>query len=36
MTAYLANEFHEVGFKDEDIQIIPKGETVGLIIGAFF
>ena len=36
MAAYLANEFHEVGFKDEDIQIIPKGETVGMIIGVFF
>ena len=36
MAAYLANEFHEVGFKDEGIQIIPKGETVGLIIGAVF
>ena len=32
MAAYLANEFREVGFKDEDIQIIPKGETVGMIV----
>ena len=36
MAAHLANEFREVGFKDEDIQIIPKGETVGMIIGALF
>ena len=32
MAAYLAKEFREVGFKDEDIQIIPNGETVGLIV----
>ena len=32
MAAYLANEFREVGFKDEDIQIIPIGETVGMIV----
>jgi carboxypeptidase PM20D1 len=32
MAAYLANEFREVGFKDEDIQIIPSGETVGMIV----
>ena len=34
MAEYLANEFREVGFKD--IQIIPKAETVGMIIGALF
>lgn len=32
MTAYLAKEFSEVGFKEEDIQIIPVGETVGMIV----
>lgn len=32
MAAYLAKEFRKVGFKDEDIQIIPKDETVGLIV----
>jgi carboxypeptidase PM20D1 len=36
MATYLTDEFREVSFSDEDIQIIPKGETVGLIIGAFF
>ena len=38
MAAHFANEFREVGFKDKDkdIQIIPKGETVGMIIGALF
>jgi acetylornithine deacetylase/succinyl-diaminopimelate desuccinylase-like protein len=32
MAAYLAKEFREVGFTDEDIQIIPLGETVGMIV----
>jgi carboxypeptidase PM20D1 len=32
MAAYLASEFRKVGFTDEDIQIIPKGETVGMIV----
>lgn len=32
MAAYLASEFREVGFTDEDIQIIPKGETVAMIV----
>jgi carboxypeptidase PM20D1 len=32
MAAYLASEFREVGFKNEDIQIIPSGETVGMIV----
>jgi acetylornithine deacetylase/succinyl-diaminopimelate desuccinylase-like protein len=32
MATYLANEFRKVGFKDEDIQIIPTGETVGMIV----
>ena len=32
MAAYLAKEFREVGFKDADIQIIPLGETVGMIV----
>jgi carboxypeptidase PM20D1 len=32
MAAYLASEFREVGFKDEDINIIPMGETVGMIV----
>ncbi|WP_232787677.1 M20/M25/M40 family metallo-hydrolase [Paraglaciecola sp. MB-3u-78] len=32
MAAYLAREFREVGFKDEDINIIPMGETVGMIV----
>ena len=32
MAAYLASEFREVGFKDEDIHIIPVGETVGMIV----
>jgi carboxypeptidase PM20D1 len=32
MAAYLAKEFREVGFKDEDIRIIPSGETVGMIV----
>ena len=32
MAAYLAGEFREVGFKEEDISIIPMGETVGMIV----
>ena len=32
MAAYLAGEFREVGFKEEDINIIPMGETVGMIV----
>jgi acetylornithine deacetylase/succinyl-diaminopimelate desuccinylase-like protein len=32
MATYLANEFREVGFSEEDIQIIPKDETAGLIV----
>lgn len=32
MAAYLAKEFREVGFKDEDIQIIPIGETVAMTV----
>jgi carboxypeptidase PM20D1 len=32
MAAYLASEFLEVGFKDDDIHIIPVGETVGMIV----
>jgi carboxypeptidase PM20D1 len=32
MAAYLAKEFREVGFKDEDIRIITSGETVGMIV----
>jgi carboxypeptidase PM20D1 len=32
MAAYLAREFREVGITNEDIQIIPVGETVGMIV----
>jgi acetylornithine deacetylase/succinyl-diaminopimelate desuccinylase-like protein len=32
MAAYLAKEFRAVGFTNEDIQIIPSGETVALIV----
>ncbi|GAB2686316.1 M20/M25/M40 family metallo-hydrolase [Aliiglaciecola aliphaticivorans] len=32
MASYLASEFKQVGFSDDDIQIIPSGETVGLIV----
>lgn len=32
MATYLANEFREVGFTEKDIQIIPVGETVSLIV----
>jgi len=32
MAAYLASEFREVGFKEDDIRIIPLGETVGMIV----
>ncbi|MBU3003662.1 M20/M25/M40 family metallo-hydrolase [Paraglaciecola arctica] len=32
MAAYLAKEFRAVGFQDEDIQIIPTGETVGMTV----
>lgn len=32
MVEYLAKEFREVGFTDEDIQILPTGETAGMIV----
>lgn len=32
MAAYLASEFREVGITNEDIQIIPVGEKVGMIV----
>lgn len=32
MAAYLAKEFSDVGFKNEDIQILPTGETAALIV----
>ena len=32
MAAYLASEFREVGFKEDDIRNIPLGETVGMIV----
>ncbi|MBU2879969.1 M20/M25/M40 family metallo-hydrolase [Aliiglaciecola lipolytica] len=32
MAAYLASEFKAVGFSNDDIQIIPSGETASLIV----
>tara|TARA_R110000751_G_scaffold98096_5_gene190927 strand:+ start:22689 stop:24035 length:1347 start_codon:yes stop_codon:yes gene_type:complete len=32
MAEYLAKEFREVGFTDDDIQILPTGETAGMIV----
>ncbi|MEP4889367.1 MAG: M20/M25/M40 family metallo-hydrolase [Aliiglaciecola sp.] len=32
MAAYLADEFKQVGFREDDIQIIPSGETASLIV----
>lgn len=32
MAAYLAGKFREAGFADEDIHILPKGETAALVV----
>ncbi|MFA3789765.1 M20/M25/M40 family metallo-hydrolase [Aliiglaciecola sp. SL4] len=32
MAAYLADEFKQVGFREDDTQIIPSGETASLIV----
>lgn len=32
MAAYLAGELKKAGFKSEDVHILPKGETAGLVV----
>jgi len=32
MAAYLASEFRKAGFSDDDIHILPKGETAALVV----